>query len=44
MKCKSISTNDKNWHLASESAAKALENISWSEQQAIVENSGTNSR
>ena len=34
---KSISTDDKNWQLASESAAKALENISWSEQQAIVE-------
>lgn len=34
---KSISTDDKNWQLASESAAEALENISWSEQQAIVE-------
>ena len=33
----SIPTDDKNWQLASESAAVALENISWSEQQAIVE-------
>jgi 2-succinyl-5-enolpyruvyl-6-hydroxy-3-cyclohexene-1-carboxylate synthase len=33
----SIPTDDKNWQLASESAAEALENISWSEQQAIVE-------
>jgi len=33
----SIPTDDKNWQLASESAAKALESISWSEQQAIVE-------
>lgn len=34
---KSNATDDKNWQLASESAAKVLENISWSEQQAIVE-------
>ena len=33
----SIPIDDKNWQLASESAAEALENISWSEQQAIVE-------
>ena len=33
---KSKATVDKNWQVAAESAATALENIGWSEQQAII--------
>ena len=34
---KSEAVDSKNWQIAAESAATALEDISWSEQQAIVE-------